>query len=195
MFAEKESKEYKRLMSKKVFNATIQDHFDANIFIYAIITFVFNLTILADCVNALVFNGLDQGLRKEAQFETFVRVLTPTVYTIVVTLLTFFAYRFSPKCFCTFSFLVAAQPFLVLFQLFNPYYDYAMSPTREKVLSASKYTSIVVILMLPFFVLNSIYCAVVLFKMSCMKLKVYNGDDVYDVIYGGEDTCTKKLLS
>ncbi|CAI2352652.1 unnamed protein product [Caenorhabditis sp. 36 PRJEB53466] len=195
MLVDEESKEYKRLMSKKVFNATVKDHFDANFFIYTIIMLVCGLTMLADCINVLVFHGSDKDLRKEAQLELVVRLFTPTVYTIVVTLLTFFAYRFSPKFFCTFSFLAAAQPFLVLFLLFNPYYDYEMSPTREKVWNATKCANIVVILMLPFFVLNSIYCAVVLFKMSCMKLKVYNGDDVYDVIYGGEDTCTKKLLS
>ncbi|CAI2352914.1 unnamed protein product [Caenorhabditis sp. 36 PRJEB53466] len=195
MFVDPESSKYKRLMSKKVFNKSVKKSILLTGHIHCIILLLLLIAWITDYVLFRVRN-FDQTSAKDLEWEVASDALFPVIYMLVSLLFVTWMKCLPHKFFRLCSILLTAQLFLVLFYLFRRFDDKEMGPNQKIINKIVKYTNIVIILTLPFFFFNTIYCAVLLFKMSLFKImNECEDDDLYEVIYGRNDTCITKSVS
>ncbi|CAO4382361.1 unnamed protein product [Caenorhabditis nigoni] len=76
--------------------------------------------------------------------------------------------------------------------IFHLYKVFTTDPNAEKYFYAFKYMLLSMPIWFPIYILANGFGALVLWKISNMK-RGYYGDDIYLVIYGGEESSTKKM--
>ncbi|CAI2353103.1 unnamed protein product [Caenorhabditis sp. 36 PRJEB53466] len=106
-------------------------------------------------------------LQPEADKENYVKILVLMAYSFIFFCASLFLFCSTSKMFCFCALLTIPQMFILPFYFFNPYFYYISGPIHEK--------------------------EHIKFKSSRIKvIKEYDGDDLYEVIYGSEGSSTRK---
>ncbi|CAI2316231.1 unnamed protein product [Caenorhabditis sp. 36 PRJEB53466] len=125
--------------------------------------------------------------------ELLRKFIPACIYTAIISLIGFWVYCIPSKLFRTFAFLAIAIGILLISYSFNPYYDYIPGRIQGnfEIGPFSCYVLLLVIFLIP----SSFVCAWLFCKMSKIRIRnEYDGDDVYEVIYGEETSSTKKAI-